>query len=86
MMRQNSIDYPGERAPKRSAIVEQPGYTGKNYFTVRYAGRQLIIHAADTTAALFWAAKHWGYSFKRPEYHQNATAAKLGYTPGGLFG
>ena len=85
-MRQNSIAYPGERAAKRSAIVEQPGYTGKNYFAVSYAGRQLTLHAADETAALFWAAKHWGYSFKRPEYHQSATAAKLGYKPDGIFG
>ena len=72
-MRQNSIDYPGERAPRRADIVEQPGYTGKHYFVVDYAGRQLTVHAADETAALFWAAKRWGYSFKRPEYHQTAS-------------
>ena len=23
----------------------------------------------------------WGYSFKRPEYHQSASVAKLGYQP-----
>lgn len=39
-MRQNSIDYPGERAAKRADIVEQPGYAGKHYFVVDYAGRQ----------------------------------------------
>lgn len=80
-MRQNSISYPGERAAKRADIVEQPGYAGKHYFVVDYAGRQLTVHAADETAALFWAAKHWGYSFKRPEYHQTASVAKLGYQP-----
>lgn len=37
-MRQNSIDYPGERPAKRADIVEQPGYTGKHYFVVDYAG------------------------------------------------
>lgn len=80
-MRQNSISYPGERPAKRADIVEQPGYTGKHYFVVNYAGRQLTVHAADETAALFWAAKRWGYSFKRPEYHQTASVAKLGYQP-----
>ena len=77
----NRIDYPGERATRRQEIVEQPGYAGKSYFVVSYAGRQLTVHAADKTAALFWAAKRWGYSFKRPEYHQSASVAKLGYQP-----
>ena len=53
---------------------------------VNYAGRQLTVHAADETAALFWAAKHWGYSFKRPEYHQTASVAKLGYQPDNRMG
>lgn len=30
-MRQNSINYPGERPAKRADIVEQPGYAGKHY-------------------------------------------------------
>ena len=46
-MRQNSISYPGERPAKRADIVEQPGYAGKHYFVVDYAGRQLTVHAAD---------------------------------------
>ena len=37
-MRQNSIDYPGERPARRADIVEQPGYAGKHYFVVDYAG------------------------------------------------
>ena len=82
----NSIDYPGERAPRRQEIVEQPGYAGKSYFVVSYAGRQLTVHAADKTAALFWAAKRWGYSFKRQDYHQTASVAKLGYQPDRMFG
>lgn len=83
---QNSIDYSGERAEDRAGkdtgTLRQPGYTGKNCFAVTYAGRQVIVHAEDKTAALFFAAKHWGYSFRRPEYHQTATADKLGYQPG----
>lgn len=85
-MRQNSIDYPGERPARRAEIAEQPGYTGKHYFVVNYAGRQLTVHAEDKTAALFWAAKRWGYSFKRPEYHQTASVEKLGYQPDRMFG
>lgn len=80
-MRQNSIGYPGERDAQRPDIAKQPGYTGKHYFVVNYAGRQLTVHAADETAALFWAAKHWGCDWTRPEYHQNARADKLPYTP-----
>lgn len=82
---QNSIDYHAERAEARAGkdtgTLQQPGYTGKNYFAVNYAGRTVIVRAADKTAALFFAAKYWGYSFRRPEYHQTATADKLGYQP-----
>lgn len=56
----NSIDYPGERAPRCPAVT---------------------VRAEDGYAALFTAAKHWGYKFTRPEYHQNARATKLHYTP-----
>ena len=82
---QNSIDYRAERAEaragKNTGTLRQPGYTGKNYFAVNYAGRTVIVRAADKTAALFFAAKHWGYSFRRPEYHQSASVDKLGYKP-----
>lgn len=82
---QNSIDYHAERAEARAGkdtgTLQQPGYTGKNYFAVNYAGRTVIVRAADKTAALFFTAKHWGYSFRRQEYHQTATADKLGYKP-----
>ena len=71
-----SIAYPGEREPPKPDIVEQPGYTGGNYWIVSYAGQHCTVRAADTTAALFWAAKHWGYSFRRPEYHQAAKVTK----------
>ena len=84
-MSQNSIDYPGEQVNpqngKKPWIVHQPAYVGKNYFMVNYAERTVIVHAADKTAALFFAAKHWGYSFRRPEYHQTASVDKLGYKP-----
>lgn len=80
-MRQNSIDYPGERPARRADIVEQAGYTGKNHYAVTYHDQQLTVRAADELAAVFTAAKHWGYSFKRPEYHQTASVAKLGYQP-----
>lgn len=85
-MKKNGINYPGERAPRRSGTVEQPGYTGKNYYAVQYAGQSVNVHAQDENAALFWAAKHWGYSFKRAEYHQCASAQLLHYKPGGLLG
>ena len=85
-MRQNSIDYPGERPARRADIARQAGYTGKNHWTVAYHDQKLIVCAADETAALFWAAKRWGYSFKRPEYHQTASVAKLGYQPDRMFG
>ena len=62
-------------------IVEQDGYTGKNYFSVVYGAQTVTVHAADTLAALFVAAKHWGYKFSHPEYHQNAKAYKLHSKP-----
>ena len=68
----NSIDYPGERAPRRPA---------QNHFSVTYGDQKLTVRAEDGYAALFTAAKHWGYKFTRPEYHQNARATKLHYTP-----
>lgn len=85
-MRQNSIEYPGERAARRQPIVAQAGYTGKNHYAVEYRGRTLTVRASDELAALFTAAKHWGYAWTRPEYHQNATAKKLHYTPDPLLG
>lgn len=80
-MRQNSINYPGERAAQRPDIAKQAGYTGKNHYVVTYGGQKLKVRAADETAALFTAAKHWGIKWTRPEYHQNARADKLPYTP-----
>lgn len=85
-MRQNSVRYPGESRPRGSHIVEQDGYKGKNYFSVAYGSQMLTVHAADQLAALFVAAKHWGYKFNRPEYHQNARAMKLHYKPEFLIG
>lgn len=79
----NSIDYPTERVRPRE--LEQPGYTGKQYYAVSYGGQTVTIRCADATAALFYAAKHWGFSFRRPEYHQTAKAVKLGYKPGSPF-
>ena len=45
------------------------------------APRRPAVIAQDGYAALFTAAKHWGYKFTSPEYHQNASATKLHYTP-----
>ena len=73
-------------ARERRKTLEQPGYKGKNHYSVTYAGQTVKVHAADETAAMFVAAKYWGYSFRRPEYHQNAVAVKLGYTPDAIFG
>lgn len=75
----NSIDYPGERAKK--PIIAQAGYTGKNYYDVTYGTQRVTVRAEDEYAALFTAAKHWGYKFSRPEYHQSARAAKAYYVP-----
>ena len=80
-MQQNSIDYPGERPARRADIARQAGYTGKNHWTVAYHDQKLIVCAADEVAAVVTAAKHWGYAWTRPEYHQNARAYKLPYTP-----
>lgn len=77
----NSIDYPGERAPRRPAVIAQAGYTGQNHFSVTYGDQKVTVRAEDGYAAIFTAAKHWGYKFTRPEYHQNARATKLHYTP-----
>ena len=77
----NSIDYPGERAPRCPAVIAQAGYTGQNHFSVTYGDQKVTVRAEDGYAALFTAAKHWGYKFTRPEYHQNARATKLHYTP-----
>ena len=46
-----------------------------------YGAQTVTVHAADTLAALFVAAKHWGYKFSHPEYHQNAKAYKLHSKP-----
>lgn len=51
-------------------------------YAVTYSGQTVFVRASDELAALFTAAKHWGYKFTRPEYHQNAAARKLHYTPG----
>ena len=54
---------------------------GQNHFSVSYGDQKVTVRAEDGYAALFTAAKHWGYKFTRPEYHQNARATKLHYTP-----
>lgn len=64
----NSIDYPGERAPRRKKVIAQAGYTGKNHYTVTYHDQQIIVRAADELAAMFTAAKHWGYAWTRLVY------------------
>ena len=64
-----------------SAVIAQAGYTGQNHFSVTYGDQKVTVRAEDGYAALFTAAKHWGYKFTRPEYHQNARATKLHYTP-----
>lgn len=81
-MARNNIDYNGERADRHPAVIAQAGYTGKNHYAVTYSGQTVFVRASDELAALFTAAKHWGYKFTRPEYHQNAVARKLHYTPG----
>lgn len=79
-MKINSIDYPGERA-KKPVVIAQAGYTGKNYFYVTYGSQHVVVRAEDGYAAMFTAAKYWGYKFTRPEFHQNARASKAYYVP-----
>lgn len=81
-MRQNSIDYPGERAAQRADIAKQAGYTGDKHWSVTYHDQQLIVCAADEIAAIHTAAKRWNCDWRRTEYHQNAKAYKLPYVPG----
>ena len=80
-MLRNIIDYHCERAPRRQAVIAQAGYTGQNHVTVTYGDQEVTGRADDGDAAIFTAAKHWGYKFTRPEFHQNARATKLHYTP-----
>ena len=49
----NSIDYPGERAPRRHAVIAQAGYTGQNHFSVTYGDQKVTVRAEDGYAALF---------------------------------
>ena len=79
-------EVPAACRPKKPEIVRQPGYTGGKYFRVEYAGQTVDVRCADGTAALFLAAKHWGFKWTRPEYHQTASVAKLGYQPDRMFG
>lgn len=85
-MRQNSVDYPGERAPRRTHVIAQAGYTGKNYYAVMYRDQSITVRAGDELAAIFTAAKYWGYKWSAPEYHQNAKAMKLHHKPEFLIG
>ena len=39
------------------------------------------VRCADETAALFLAAKHWGFKWTRPEYHQTAKVTMLRMNP-----
>jgi hypothetical protein len=78
-MRYNEV--PAARRPKKPEIVRQPEYTGKKYFRVQYAGQTVDVRCADETAALFFAAKHWGFKWTRPEYHQTAKVTMLRMDP-----
>ena len=59
----------------------KPGGGEKFVREITDSGILDAVRAEDGYAALFTAAKHWGYKFTRPEYHQNARATKLHYTP-----
>lgn len=78
-MRYNEV--PTACRPKEPEIVRQPEYTGKKYFRVQYAGQTVDVRSADETAALFLAAKHWGFKWTRPEYHQTAKVTMLRMNP-----
>ena len=78
-MRYNEV--PADGRPGKPEIVRQPGYSGKKYFRVGYAGQAVDVRCADETAALFLAAKHWGFKWTRPEYHQEAQVTLLRVNP-----
>lgn len=48
----------------------------------RIEGYDKRVETSDLRQKTAGGAKNWGYKFTRPEYHQNATARKLHYTPG----
>ena len=74
-------DLPAACRQKKPEIVRQPEYTGKKYFRVQYAGQTVDVRCADEKAALFLAAKHWGFKWTRPEYHQTAKVTMLRMNP-----
>lgn len=78
-MRYNELPDSGRQ--RKPEIVRQQGYTGKKYFRVGYAGQAVDVRCADKTAALFLAAKHWGFKWTRPEYHQEAKVTLLRVNP-----
>ena len=78
-MRYNEV--PADGRPGKPGMIRQPGYSGKKYFRVEYAGQVADIRCADETAALFLAAKHWGFKWTRPEYHQTAKVTLLRVNP-----
>ena len=78
-MRYNELPDSGRQ--RKPEIVRQPGYSGKKYFRVSYAGQAVDVRCADETAALFLAAKHWGFKWTRPEYHQTAKVTLLRVNP-----
>ena len=78
-MRYNEV--PADGRQRKPEIIRQPGYSGKKYFRVGYAGQAVDVRCADETAALFLAAKHWGFKWTRPEYHQEAQVTLLRVNP-----
>ena len=83
-MRYNEVS--GCTRPRKPDIVRQDGYTGKKFYRVSYAGQSVDVHCADETAALFLAAKHWGFKWTRPEYHQTAKVTPLRVNPEMVIG
>lgn len=53
---------------------------------VMYRDQNITVRAGDELAAIFTAAKYWGYKWSAPEYHQNAKAMKLHHKPELLIG
>lgn len=74
-------DVPPECRARKPEIIRQPEYTGKKYFRVEYAGKTVDVRCADETAAMFLAAKHWGFKWTRPEYHQTVRVSLLRMNP-----
>ena len=51
-------------------VVEQPGYKGKHWWLVEFQGQKCKVRAEDEISAGYFAAKFWGYQWKRVAFRE----------------